>query len=110
MPDDLKFRDDEAGLPRNSGSFTRNPDKKAFKTIEELELGETNLKYSLRKWVAGGLTICAAIILAVFVWHTVAPIEWRWLPPDEVASIKNLALTLFGALAMSIATLFYTKR
>lgn len=111
MPDELKFKDNQEGLPKRTGSsWHSNPDKRGFKTIEELELGETNLKYSLRRWVAGGLTACAAVILVVFVWHLVMPECMRWLPVTEIAALKSLALTLFGALAMSIATLFYTKK
>lgn len=110
MSDDLKFKDDENGFPKDSGISYRNPDKKAYKTIEELELGETNLKYSLHKLIAGSLIACAGIVLFVFIWHIITPKSWRWLCPNEVESIKNIALTLFGALAMSIATLFYTKK
>lgn len=110
LKDELKFKDTTQGLPSASGSSHHNPDKKGYKTIEELELGETNLKYSLRRWVAGALTACAAVILFVFLWHIVMPQCLRWLPADEITALKSLALTLFGALAMSIATLFYTKK
>ena len=110
MPNNLKFREKIDGIPDRTGISHRNPDKKGYATIEELELGETNLKFKLRKIVAYVLIGCAAIILFVFLWHTIMPESWRWLPEKEVISIKNLALTLFGALAMSIATLFYTKK
>ncbi len=110
MPD-FHFKDDRSAYPQEPFvQGNSNPDKKGFKTIEELELGETNLKYSLRKWVAGALTLCAALILAVFVLHLILPQKWHWLTAQEIESIKSLALTLFGALAMSIATLFYTKK
>lgn len=109
---DLKLKEgDDAYLVESAFPFRHsNPDKKGYKTIEELELGETNLKYSLRRYVAGGLTFCAGIILLVFIWHLIMPSCLRWLPPEELTSLKNLALTMFGALAMSIATLFFTKK
>lgn len=112
MPDNLKLKEenDRYLTEANLATHDANPDKKGYRTIEELELGETRLKYSLRRYVAGFLTLCAALVLIVFVWHILAPKEWRWLPDAEIASLKSLALTLFGALAMSIATLFYTKR
>ena len=78
--------------------------------IEKLDQQEATLKYLLRRWVAGFLTICTVVVLTVFVLHMVLPTQWRWLSPEEVAEIKSVALTVFGGLAMSIGTLFYSRK
>ncbi len=113
MPPDLKLKDDNDAYLRETAAPSEdlNLDEEGYNNvIRKLQLGETKLKYSLRRRVASGLTFCAAVILFVFIWHLIMPACLRWLPPEELTSLKNLALTLFGALAMSIATLFYTKK
>lgn len=109
----IKLKDGDEPFLRepSASSEDLNPDEEGYNdVIKKLHLNETKLKYSLRRCVAMGLTLCAAIILGVFIWHLLMPACLRWLPPHEITSLKNLALTLFGALAMSIATLFYTKK
>lgn len=78
--------------------------------LKKLEFGENILKYSMRRKVAAFLTGCAGSILLVFTLHLIIPKEWRWLSPEDLQSIKDVALTVFGGLAMSIGTLFFSKK
>ena len=93
-------------IPKN----TPTDDEDFDNQIKKLELGENILKYSMRRKVAAFLTGCAAIILLVFTLHLIFPEKWRWLSTQELDSIKDIALTIFGGLAMSIGTMFYSKK
>ena len=79
------------------------------KQLKELEYRETSLKFSMRRMVAGFLTFCAAVILGVFTLHLIMPESWRWLSADDLDKIKDVSITVFGGLVMSIGTLFYSK-
>lgn len=113
MPD-LEFKESEKdGLPveRSSVSSDANPDNAAYKKVqEELEVGETKLKYSMRRKVSGFLTLCAGLVVSVYTLHLILPSEWRWLSPEQLSNIKDISLTVFGSLAMSIGALFFSKK
>lgn len=111
MPDLSLKQQEEPYLEKECGFLSdKNPDQKASKTIEDLELNETSLRYSLRAKVAWFLAVCCGAIMLAFVWHLVAP-EWLcWLAPSRLETIKNVALTAFGGLALSIGTIFISKK
>jgi len=88
----------------------KNPDQKASRTIEELELNETSLRFSLRAKVACFLAGCCGAIMVVFVWHLIAPQTFCWLCPQRLEAIKDVALTAFGGLALSVGTIFISKK
>ena len=108
----LEFKTDKDDHPieKETLEADRNLDKTGYKSIAELELGETNLRFSMRRKVAAFLTCCTGLILVVFVWHLITPASWRWLSPADLDKIQNIALTVFGGLVMSIGTLFYSKK
>lgn len=89
---------------------TPSDDEDFNNQLKKLEIGESILKYSMRRKVAAFLTGCAAAILFVFTLHLILPEELRWLSPEDLQTIKDVALTVFGGLAMSIGTMFYSKK
>lgn len=89
---------------------TPSDDEDFNNQLKKLEIGESILKYSMRRKVAAFLAGCAAIILLVFTLHLVLPEKLRWLSPEDLKAIKDVALTVFGGLAMSIGTMFYSKK
>lgn len=101
--------DDQQGYAQGEPPVPSD-DEDFEKQIKKLEFKETNLKFSMRRIVAGFLTACAALILGVFTLHLVLPESWRWLSPADMDKIKDVALTVFGGLVMSIGTLFYSKK
>ncbi len=112
MPD-LKLKDDHIDaflVEIEEDKRNKNPDKKAYKSIEELELGEANLKFSMRRKVAAFLTLCAALIMITYVLHLILPYSLHWLSPCQLNDIKDVAVTVFGGLALSIGTLFFSKK
>lgn len=113
MPE-LEFKEaekDDLPVERVSTSSDVNPDNAAYKKVqEELEVGETKLKYSMRRKVAGFLTVCAGLIVSVYTLHLILPSSWRWLSPEQLDDIKDISLTVFGSLTMSIGALFFSKK
>lgn len=96
----------------NTGSAKNLPsdDDDFEKQLKKLELGETNLKYSMRRRVAGFLTLCAAAIMLVYLIHLLVPERWHWLTSAQLDRIESVSVTVFGGLVMSIGTLFYSKK
>lgn len=84
-----------------------NPDQTGYAA---LEFAETKLKFSIRRRVAGFLTLCAAAIMLVYLIHLLVPESWHWLTSAQLDRIESVSVTVFGGLVMSIGTLFYSKK
>ena len=48
--------------------------------------------------------------MGVFLAHLVLPEQYRWLSSDDLDVIKDMSLTIFGGLAMSIGTMYLTRQ
>lgn len=89
---------------------TPSDDDDFEKQRKRLEMKETSLKFSMRRIVAGFLTSCATLIMGTYVFHLISPYSWHWLSPCQLKDIKDVAVTVFGGLALSIGTLFFSKK
>lgn len=54
-------------------------------------------------------TIIGAGIVLTYVCHLIFPKEWKWLEPDAVLAIKDLALSIATGVSLSLATKFTIK-
>jgi len=84
------------------------------KPEKDLDQEIDNREKNWLSWIRIGLTVFVAVmtvaIIAIFLFHLIAPGAWRWLTPDDINTIKGLAITLVVGLVMSGVTAYFFKR
>lgn len=76
------------------------------KETKKEEIRERN---RLKKWILRIFTCTGAVVVVTYIWHIIMPLSWRWLDPQEVTSIKDLALSISTGVIISFATKFTVK-
>lgn len=65
-------------------------------------------------WVRIGFLIATSLgtfgVISVYMWHLVAPANWRWLCEPDIMKLKDLAITIIVGLVMSITTSYFFKK
>lgn len=89
---------------------TPTDDEDFEKQCQRLEMRETRHKYSIRRCVSAFLLVCAGVVVSAYTLHLILPERLHWLTAAQLDKIKDVALTVFGGLAMSVGTLFYAKK
>lgn len=64
-------------------------------------------------WVKMGciylVPILAASVIIVYVLNLLLPLEWRWLTPEDLSGIQNLAISIFSGVATSLSVNYFYK-
>ena len=84
------------------------PDEKAYnEQTRKLALSKAKFGNWVRSAFLGGLAVITLVFLFVFFWHLLAPVDMRWLPIEEVESLKSLAISIMVGLIMSSVTFYF---
>ena len=76
---------------------------------KETKKDEIRERTRLKKWILRIFTGIGVIIIVTYVLHMVLPLSYRWLDPNEVSSIKDLAISISTGIIISFATKFTVK-
>ena len=86
-------------------------DEKAYKREQRrLALSKAIFGNRISFLFFGTLAAITLAFLVIFFLHLLAPESWRWLPAEEVESLKTLAISIMvGLLMSSITSYFFTN-
>lgn len=102
MPPNYPFDPKPELLEQTDGAEGGGTDEEAY-AKKDRELGFKG-RQSLHKVCTMVIWVCTAIALMVtgiYLFHILAPPNWRWLPPEDVDGIKTFATTITAAVIVS---------
>lgn len=70
---------------------------------------EENKRHAIKIFALIFFAGIGVAMIFVYVYHLLMPDSWRWLTPEEVAAIKDLALSIMTGVSVSLAIKFTTK-
>lgn len=90
---------------------------KSNENVDEYEPKRRQLNFKEENWFyrvrVAFLIIVSSFTLGIifcYLWHLVAPKEWRWLEDIKESGLKDLALSIIVGLSMSLITTYFFKR
>lgn len=107
IPDNKNEDEDTKGIATDHAKDAKELRKKNQE--EEIEQKRSRMRFfgeRIRFWVRAIFiaftAICAIAIPFVYLWHLLAPTNWRWLDINEVQTIKDLSASIITGVAVSI--------
>lgn len=76
----------------------------------EMDFREAKWFYRVRVGFLLTVSIACVGVALCYLWHLVAPDDWRWLSEKNVGAIKDLALSIIVGLTMTLLTTYFFKR
>lgn len=75
-----------------------------------INTNEKKWQYQLRLGLSFFAVIMTVAIVGIFVFHMITPESWRWLSPEDLKNIRDLAVTIIVGLVLSVVTTNFFKK
>ncbi len=102
-----KFRANE--LNDEISAAETGPDVDLREAERDAQIKDIKVRSWIKIAVLVIFTAIGAGIVFTYVWHLIVSSNYRWLKPNEVAEIKDLALSIATGVSLSLATKFTIK-
>lgn len=86
------------------------PDERFHAEREKLRYHEDVCLYYIRVGLLVFGSILAFGVVAVYIWHLVGPVKWRWLDVKDHSLLKDTAMAIIVGLSMSSLTSYFFKK
>lgn len=86
-----------------------SPDTDLMLVQIEHKKDEENKRHAIKIFALIFFAGIGVAMIFVYIYHLLMPDSLRWLTPDEVAAIKDLALSIMTGVSVSLAIQFTTK-
>lgn len=110
MPDIRDPIGEDGTNDRDCGDTNADVDEEIGQKRRKRDFQEETWFYRVR--VGFLLTVsCACVgVVLCYLWHLVAPEHLRWLSPENISALKDLALSIIVGLSMTMLTTYFFKR
>lgn len=85
----------------------QNEEKVRNSLEDNLRRDGRRLRHSVYKWAIRIVSGVFSIIFVIYFLHLVLPQSWRWLEPEELEQIKNLALSIAVGVTANFASGYF---
>lgn len=102
-----KFKTKELKTEIQSSEGGQDPDLREAERVTLIK--ELKVRFAIKIAVMAIFTAIGSAIIFTYVWHLLSPSKWHWLLPNELARIKDLALSIATGVVLSLATKFTIK-
>lgn len=95
----------------SSQDSTTNPDEIAFaKERQKMSFQEEKWFYWVRVSFLLMISILTFSTVFIYLLHLFLPTYWRWLSSEDIAQVRDLAITIIVGLTMSTTTTYFFKK